>query len=153
MDISSAEMLFIVGQLRRNPGSQETSQGGPPSYRRQNDPTFRLHQFVAGTIRQRRFASNQHHLVTLEYTKRSLSYFEDKRAWININESKPYGWHGLSNPHRPNIPPLVIGREHFESPSLRAHEPLQERGPSARRTFPEDCSQPPTKKLRLLDAN
>ena len=44
---------------------------------------------------QRRFGSINHQLFTMSYNKRSLSFFEDKRAWISINKSLPYGNHNL----------------------------------------------------------
>lgn len=40
---------------------------------------------------QRRIGSHLHQLYTLQYNKKTLSFFEDKRCWISRNESLPYG--------------------------------------------------------------
>ena len=62
---------------------------------------------------QRRIASELHQLYTLQYRKRTLSYFEDKRAWIGVNKSLPYGNHSLPNTQRPPklqfVAPQVLG--------------------------------------------
>lgn len=50
---------------------------------------------------QRRIGSQQHQNYTLQYNKRTLSFFEDKRAWIGKNESLPYGNHQLTRERRP----------------------------------------------------
>ena len=50
---------------------------------------------------QRRIGSERHQLYTLQYRKRTLSFFEDKRAWIDPNVSLPYGNYQLDNPQRP----------------------------------------------------
>ena len=47
------------------------------------------------THTQRRFGTVNHQLFSLTYKKRSLSFFEDKRAWLSINRSLPYGNHQL----------------------------------------------------------
>jgi hypothetical protein len=39
----------------------------------------------------RRIGSEQHELFTLATVKRALSFWEDKRAWIDSNCSLPYG--------------------------------------------------------------
>ena len=63
---------------------------------------------------QRRIASELHQLYTLQYRKRTLSYFEDKRAWISVNKSLPYGNHSLPNTQRPPklqfVAPQVLGQ-------------------------------------------
>ena len=42
------------------------------------------------------FLRSQHHVMrTVSMTKRALSVWEDKRCWINRNESVPYGHHKL----------------------------------------------------------
>lgn len=56
---------------------------------------------------QRRIASELHQLYTLQYRKRTLSYFEDKRAWTGHNTSLPYGNHFLPNTQRPPKRQLV----------------------------------------------
>ena len=40
---------------------------------------------------QRRIGSQLHRLYTFTYSKRSLSFFDDKRYWIDHNTSLPYG--------------------------------------------------------------
>ena len=44
---------------------------------------------------QRRIGSQLHQLYTYTYSKRTLSYFEDKRYWTADNESLPYGHHSI----------------------------------------------------------
>lgn len=46
---------------------------------------------------QRRIASNKHHVSTIEYNKISLSFYEDKRYWLDINESLPFGHFSLNS--------------------------------------------------------
>ena len=62
---------------------------------------------------QRRIASERHQLFTLQYRKRTLSFFEDKRAWVDLNVSLPYGNHQLEHPQRPAkrryVAPEVLG--------------------------------------------
>ena len=42
------------------------------------------------------FLRSQHHVMrTVSMTKQALSVWEDKRCWINQNESIPYGHHKL----------------------------------------------------------
>ena len=55
----------------------------------------------------RRIANLKHELYTVKTQKRSLSFWEDKRAWVSINESLPYGHFLLNN----NIPQMVIEQE------------------------------------------
>lgn len=50
---------------------------------------------------QRRIGSKKHQNYTLQYTKRTLTFFEDKRAWIGKNVSLPYGNHLLTKDRRP----------------------------------------------------
>ena len=61
---------------------------------------------------QRRIGSSLHQLYTYTYRKRSLSFFEDKRYWVNANCSLPYGHHSLSQsrPSRPRVfyPPTLL---------------------------------------------
>jgi hypothetical protein len=69
---------------------------------------------------QRRIASEHHQLYTLQYRKRTLSFYEDKRAWVTHNSSLPYGNHHLPNPQRPPkrrlVVPQVMGEEWVEEP-------------------------------------
>ena len=44
---------------------------------------------------QMRIRSNLHHMETIVYNKKSLSFFEDKRCWLSLNESLPYGHYSL----------------------------------------------------------
>lgn len=44
---------------------------------------------------QRRFGTVNHQLYSMTYLKKTLSFFEDKRAWTAINSSLPYGNHRL----------------------------------------------------------
>ncbi len=65
---------------------------------------------------QRRFQSSNHIIHTIEFVKRSLSFFEDKRTWISSNTSLPYGNHKLSHTSRPqkrsaNVPILYVPAE------------------------------------------
>ena len=44
---------------------------------------------------QQRIQSHLHHMETLEYSKRSLSFFDDKSCWVGLNSSLPYGHYSL----------------------------------------------------------
>ena len=44
---------------------------------------------------QMRIRSNLHHMETITYNKKSLSFFEDKRCWLSLNKSLPYGHYSL----------------------------------------------------------
>lgn len=55
------------------------------------------------THSQRRIGSKAHVNYSLEYKKRSLTFFDDKRAWIDDNRSLPYGNHALAGERR--LPP------------------------------------------------
>jgi len=75
------------------------------------------------SLEQRRFASSHHHMQTLIYDKQSLSFYEDKRYWSDIDISLPYGHHSL-NQSRPDpkitglVPiPIVIDDEEDEAPA------------------------------------
>ena len=46
---------------------------------------------------QRRIASNKHKINTIEYNKISLSFYEDKRFWLDINSSLPFGHFSLNS--------------------------------------------------------
>ena len=50
---------------------------------------------------QRRIGSSMHQLYTFQYSKKTLSFFDDKRYWTNANESLPYGHYsiGQTRPH------------------------------------------------------
>jgi len=61
---------------------------------------------------QRRICSENHQNYTLQYNKVSLNFWEDKRAWLNINQSLPYGHHTLTTERRP---PLKRPREATDS--------------------------------------
>ena len=71
---------------------------------------------------QRRIASERHQLYTLQYRKRTLSFFEDKRAWVTHNGSLPYGNHLVPNPQLPPkrrlVAPQVMGVECVEGPHV-----------------------------------
>jgi hypothetical protein len=51
---------------------------------------------------QKRIASNKHHMVTVTYKKVSLSIYEDKRHWLTVNQSLPYGHYSLVQ-ERPTV--------------------------------------------------
>ena len=70
---------------------------------------------------QIRFASTLHEMHTLNYNKISLSIYEDKRCWINCNESLPYGHYTLnqSKPKRLEIGNIPIHVSEEEPPSKR----------------------------------
>ena len=61
---------------------------------------------------QTRLGSTRHQLRTINYDKKSLSFFENKRAWVEVNKSHPYGNHRLQLPNKPSIqttvPPIII---------------------------------------------
>jgi len=46
---------------------------------------------------QRRIGSVNHQIYNMVYRKRTLSFFEDKRAWSTVNRSVPFGNHMLQN--------------------------------------------------------
>ena len=76
---------------------------------------------------QRRIGSERHQLFTLQYRKRTLSFFEDKCAWVSANTSLPYGNHHLHNPQRPpkrrRVAPQVMGEDWVEGDRPReGHE-------------------------------
>ena len=64
--------------------------------------------------KQRRIGSIKHQVCNLTYKKQSLSFFEDKRAWVSANTSLPYGNHRLPTTQgrpqrkRANILPIVL---------------------------------------------
>ena len=80
---------------------------------------------------QRRIASNKHKVSTIEYNKISLSFYEDKRVWLNLNSSVPYGHYSL-NSIRPQkqllrtIPSHVVVDE--EPPAKRPRVMEEEEG-------------------------
>jgi len=51
---------------------------------------------------QRRIGSIDHQLYNLTYVKKTLSFFEDKRAWVSINRSLPFGNHQLGPAEKPS---------------------------------------------------
>ena len=51
--------------------------------------------------KQRRIGSQLHQNYTLDYLKLTLSFWEDKRAWVSANVSLPYGNHNLTQERRP----------------------------------------------------
>ena len=57
---------------------------------------------------QRRICSEKHQNFTLQFNKVSLTFWEDKRAWLSQNDSLPYGHHTLTTERRP---PLKRRRE------------------------------------------
>ena len=52
---------------------------------------------------QRRINSEKHETFTLKFTKVSLNFWEDKRAWVSKNLSLPYGHHTLTTERRPPL--------------------------------------------------
>ena len=50
---------------------------------------------------QRRIGSINHQMYNITYSKRTLSFFEDKRAWTSINKSLPFGNHQLASVKKP----------------------------------------------------
>jgi len=50
---------------------------------------------------QRRIGSKLHQLYSMQYKKRTISYYEDKRYWIAKNSSLPYGNHRLEGMLKP----------------------------------------------------
>ena len=50
---------------------------------------------------QRRIGSTLHQLYTFQYSKKTLSFFDDKRYWVDGNKSLPYGHYSIGQP-RPN---------------------------------------------------
>ena len=71
---------------------------------------------------QRRFSSKHHQISTVTFSKRSLSFFEDKRAWISANKSLPYGNHLLNEKRcdrkRQSIAPMALFPESEKIPRL-----------------------------------
>jgi len=71
-----------------------------------------LNQMATSHV-QRRIGSKLHQLYNFTYNKKTLSFFEDKRAWTSINSSLPYGNHLLGDVAKPvgkrilNVPTLV----------------------------------------------
>lgn len=60
---------------------------------------------------QSRISSKNHKISTIYYCKNTLSIWEDKRAWINENQSLPFGNHKLLNrtlPRKVLIPKLIV---------------------------------------------
>jgi hypothetical protein len=49
----------------------------------------------------RRFQSKSHSITTIRQEKKALSLWEDKRAWISLNESRAFGHYSLSSPSPP----------------------------------------------------
>lgn len=62
---------------------------------------------------QHRIASTLHHMQTLEYTKKSLSIYEDKRCWLSLNYSLPYGHYSLRQT-RPTVKHVGVIPTHVE---------------------------------------
>ena len=60
---------------------------------------------------QSRIASKKHTISTLNYNKKVLSIWEDKRSWLTENFSLPYGNYRLENktlPSKVNMPKLSL---------------------------------------------
>ncbi len=55
---------------------------------------------------QTRIGSKLHKVSTMEYDKISLSFFENKRVWVELNQSLPYGHYDDGLPDKPS-PRLV----------------------------------------------
>ena len=43
----------------------------------------------------KRMQSYKHHIHNISQSKIALSFFENKRAWVGVNESLPYGHYKL----------------------------------------------------------
>ena len=80
------------------------------------------------TLDQKRIQSHLHHMETLKYSKRSLSFFDDKSCWIGLNSSLPFGHYSLPNdinkrPHVKtvnNIPTRIdIGDDDDDEPPCK----------------------------------
>ncbi len=56
---------------------------------------------VIMTHEQKRIGSKLHQNFTINYFKKTLSFWEDKRAWVGNNSSLPYGNHNLTKERRP----------------------------------------------------
>jgi hypothetical protein len=79
------------------------------------------------SLEQRRIASRLHHMETVVYNKVSLNFYEDKRHWLSLDESLPYGHYSLNQtPPKPalvdRVPLHVIAEE--EEPILPPGENL-----------------------------
>lgn len=68
------------------------------------------------SFQQRRIASKLHHMQTLSYKKRSLSFFDDKRCWLSLNKSVPFGHYKLPEElkKRPAVPSVDVIPLHLE---------------------------------------
>lgn len=70
---------------------------------------------------QRRFHSSLHKIYTINQLKRTLSFFEDKRAWTSANYSVPYGHYSLGKsrpPKRKIILPTLVDCPPPKSPRI-----------------------------------
>ena len=69
---------------------------------------------------QRRIGSEKHQNFTLQFNKVSLSFWEDKRAWVSKNHSLPHGNHTLTDVRRPPLKRFrreedaLVAPEHLE---------------------------------------
>lgn len=70
---------------------------------------------------QRRIGSINHQLYNLTYNKKTLSFFEDKRAWVSINRSLPYGNHQLGSMEKPSRKRVTNYPKLVEPAAKRAH--------------------------------
>ncbi|NNK28360.1 MAG: hypothetical protein HKP06_08985 [Flavobacteriaceae bacterium] len=66
------------------------------------------HQQSIQSYEQRRIASRKHKIDTITYTKKSLSFFDDKRCWLSLNKSLPYGHYALPSIQVPGFPEINI---------------------------------------------
>ena len=58
-------------------------------------------------VKQRRISSKNHFLSTIDFTKKSLSAFENKRYWVNANYSLPFGHYSLNQTNISSSTPSV----------------------------------------------
>lgn len=74
------------------------------------------------THTQRRIGSTRHQIYSMTYRKKTLSFFEDKRAWLSINRSLPYGNYRLHNANsRPQKRRIVHFPTIMEPAAKRTH--------------------------------
>ena len=60
---------------------------------------FEVFKFIQKEVKkwQTRISSKKHNVSTINYCKKVLSVWEDKRVWLSPNQSLPYGNHQLNN--------------------------------------------------------
>ena len=73
---------------------------------------------------QRRIGSQKHINYTLQYQKLTLTFLDDKRGWIEMNRSLPYGNHQMETQRRPPKRPATFAPELMDPEAKRAHNEL-----------------------------